>query len=41
LTQTNWVNYGNPITTTNATMTATNTITPGAALKFYRVALLP
>ena len=40
LIQTNWTDLGNPITATNATATASDTIGPDRQ-RFYRVVLLP
>ncbi len=41
LTQSNWVNFGSPVTATDTTMTVSDTIASGVGQKLYRVALLP
>jgi uncharacterized delta-60 repeat protein len=41
LTSRNWMNLGSSVTATNSTRSASDTIPPGAAARFYRVALLP
>jgi hypothetical protein len=41
LLQTNWSNWGGPVTATNGTMTASDPIATGTSQRWYRVALLP
>jgi uncharacterized repeat protein (TIGR02543 family) len=41
LGQGNWTNLGIPVTATNSTMAAGDSIAPGPSRRFYRVALLP
>jgi uncharacterized repeat protein (TIGR02543 family) len=41
LTDTNWSNLGSPVTATNSTMTATDSIAADSLQRWYRMALLP
>ncbi len=41
LSSTNWINLNNAITASSSTVTASDTIVPGPAQRFYRVVLLP